>query len=36
MNADQLIDFVLGQLDGTDREQIEHAIETDPDVVTRA
>ena len=35
MNADQLIDFVLGQLDGTDREQIEHAIETDPDVATR-
>jgi len=26
MNADQLMDFVLGQLDGTDREQIEHAI----------
>ena len=35
MNADQLIDFVLGQLDGTDREQIEHAIETDPDVAHR-
>ncbi len=35
MNADQLIDFVLGQLDGTDREQIEHAIETDPEVATR-
>jgi hypothetical protein len=32
MNADQLIDFVLGQLEGTDREQIEQAAETDPDV----
>ena len=35
MNADQLIDFVLGQLDGTDREQIEHAVQTDPGVATR-
>ena len=36
MNADQLIDFVLGQLDGTDHEQIEHAIQTDPDVAHRS
>ena len=32
MNADQLIDFVLGQLNGTDHEEIEHAIQTDPEV----
>jgi hypothetical protein len=32
MNADRLIDFVLGQLEGTDREQIEHAVGTEPDV----
>ena len=32
MNADQLIDFVLGQLDGTDRQQIENVIESDPQV----
>lgn len=35
MNADQLIDFVLGQLDGTDRKQIEQAVETDPDVARK-
>lgn len=35
MNADQLIDFVMGQLEGTDREQIEHAVETDPDVAQK-
>ena len=35
MNADQLIDYVLGQLDGNDREQIEHAVKTDPDVALK-
>jgi hypothetical protein len=32
MNADQLIDFVLGQMEGADREQIERAVQTDPNV----
>lgn len=32
MNADQMIDFVLGRLDGTDREQMEQAVNTDPEV----
>ncbi len=36
MNPDHLIDFVLGQLEGSDREQIEHAVETDPAVAHRA
>ena len=35
MNADHMIDYVLGQLDGPDRERMEHAIETDPDVAAR-
>ncbi len=35
MNADQLIDFVLGQLDGTDHQQIENDIESDPELARK-
>jgi hypothetical protein len=35
MNADRMIDFVLGQLEGADLADLEHAIRTDPGTAAR-
>ena len=35
MNADQMIDYVLGQLDGPDRERMEQTMNGDPRIASR-
>ena len=35
MNADQMIDYVLGRLEGPDREQLEAVLHTDPEAAAR-
>jgi hypothetical protein len=35
MNADHMIDYVLGRLEGADRERLEQAIHRDPDIASR-
>ncbi len=36
MNAELMIDFVLGQLDDTDREHVEYSLRSDPELAARA
>ncbi|MGC8638692.1 MAG: hypothetical protein ACP5XB_02305 [Isosphaeraceae bacterium] len=36
MNADLMIDYVLGRLDGSDRDRVAEAISSDPELTARA
>src|SRR5262249_47216025 len=36
MNADHLIDYVLGRLESPEREELEQALHADPEIAARA
>ena len=36
MNADLMIDYVLGRLEGPDRDRMEEALRNDPEISARA